>query len=233
MRKFGTPSDKLRALRIPKAVSPQVIFQAIIIVAALIGQLPKAHAVTTYNYTGPNYTSASGPYTTSMEITGNFSLATPLLVNLVLIDITSSLLSFTYNDGVNTYSSLDPNIAESFQVGTDSGGNIDEWKISISDPSSPSFLTNVGDKTHAMRSEKFSTTNSDQAIEFTCIQLSFISPGCGSAFVSGQAKVSAVGIWTSTAPISSVPEPSSLILLGFSLLATVAIKQYRTFRACA
>ena len=61
----------------------------------------------TYTYTGNDYTFAQPPYTTSMNVTGSFTLANPLPANLPVGDITALTTSWQFNDGVTIWSSSD------------------------------------------------------------------------------------------------------------------------------
>jgi hypothetical protein len=62
-----------------------------------------------------NFTAAPCPvgqscvnFTTSMTQSGSFTVAAPLAPNLTSVDIHASVLSYSFSDGVNTYSSIDP-----------------------------------------------------------------------------------------------------------------------------
>ena len=96
---------------------------------------------TTYNYSGLLYSSGSimnftppcavGPcanYTGGMSIRGSFTTSSPLPPNLApFTEISSQVTSFRFTDGINVYSSGDPDVRRfQFGVGTDSSGNIVE-----------------------------------------------------------------------------------------------------------
>jgi hypothetical protein len=74
----------------------------------------------TYTYTGKNYTTATGNYTTSMSITGFFKVASPLTGNF-----SGSIVpqSYSFFDGVNTLDKSN-SLAFSFNITTNSGGDI-------------------------------------------------------------------------------------------------------------
>jgi hypothetical protein len=93
-----------------------------------------ALAATTYTYSGaPNYSIftnfTASPctagncenYTTSMTVTGSFTTATPLAPNLVNVDISSQITTYSFNDGINTYAPPNGRIIN-FNVYTDSSG---------------------------------------------------------------------------------------------------------------
>jgi hypothetical protein len=75
----------------------------------------------TYTYTGKNYTTASGNYTTSMSITGFFELTSPLTGNF-----SGSILpqSYSFFDGVNTLDKSNSSASSFFIVTTNAGGDI-------------------------------------------------------------------------------------------------------------
>ena len=84
-----------------------------------------------YTYTGNEFTSASGPYTTSDNITANLILSAPLGANYEGSP-TATLLNFGINDGV--YQDLPelPNMyVADFTFATDSSGNIVSWDFAM------------------------------------------------------------------------------------------------------
>lgn len=87
----------------------------------------------TYTYTGNDFTSVSGAYTTSDSVSGSFTVSSPLqsdLTSLTVIDPTA----FTFTDGVNTISNNSgPDLADEFQVETDANGNPTGWNIFVQD----------------------------------------------------------------------------------------------------
>ena len=96
-----------------------------------------AHATVTYTFTGPYYGGKSEPtkacpsgqkcelYTAKMRITGSFTVASALPPNKKDLDIKDQLLSWSFNDGLNTISStgVDPWVLFA-DVDTDGAGNI-------------------------------------------------------------------------------------------------------------
>jgi len=89
----------------------------------------------TYVYTGLNYTNfinhttctagTCADYTTSMSATGSFTTAIPLAPNLSAVEIAPLVTSYSFFDGLNTYTSGDPNgRIYQFQVSTDASGAI-------------------------------------------------------------------------------------------------------------
>ena len=91
-----------------------------------------ASAATVYQYVGPNYTSASSPYTTAQRVTGQFTTASPLAPNLPQASVLAQVTSYSFSDGVNSYASSDPNARViEFKVATDAAGAISGWTVEI------------------------------------------------------------------------------------------------------
>lgn len=106
-----------------------------LVLCALLGAIPCAAS---YNYTGSNYVTpfactrpcATGAgtcanHTTSMHVTGSFTVNTALPVGVTNSDITSLLASFSFSDGLGTFASTDPKVRVlSFRVTTNSAGRL-------------------------------------------------------------------------------------------------------------
>jgi len=104
-----------------------------------------AFAATTYTYTGPAYTTATGTFTTSMNVTGSFTTATPLAPNFSG-DITGQISSYSFSDGLHTYTSSDANgRIYQFLISTDPSGSINAWQITVEAWLSPTSPHSVGD----------------------------------------------------------------------------------------
>ena len=62
-----------------------------------------AFAATTYTFTGPAYTTATGAFNTTMHLTGSFTTATPLAPNLPpnmpFTNITGQVTSYSFLTG--------------------------------------------------------------------------------------------------------------------------------------
>jgi hypothetical protein len=93
------------------------------------------HAITTYQYIGNNYQSVSddtppeGTYTTSMSITGSFTVDEPLLP-ASFTDITPAVQTYSFFDGRDTLTETNSQIID-FGVAVDTSGLIHEWDIAI------------------------------------------------------------------------------------------------------
>lgn len=108
----------------------------ILALCALLFASFAASAAATYTFTGANY-DTTAPFTApcatgncanfslSMKTSGTFSGPTRLAPNLPGVDITAALTSFSFSDGVTTYSSTDPQVrVYQFIVTTDANSNI-------------------------------------------------------------------------------------------------------------
>jgi hypothetical protein len=114
-----------------------------IIPAALALATCSAWAATTYTFTGDNYTqiqpftTCSGPiacysYTASMKATGWFTTASPLGANLAYTDLSGQVTAYSFNDGINTIASTDPNARiVSMLVETNGSAQFSSWYIVV------------------------------------------------------------------------------------------------------
>ena len=102
-----------------------------IALALRLGVLAGSAQICIYTYTGNDFTSANGPYTTSDNITANLILSAPLGANYE-DSPSATLLNFGINDGL--YQDLPelPNMyVADFTFGTDSSGNIVSWDFEM------------------------------------------------------------------------------------------------------
>jgi len=90
---------------------------------------------TVYTATSGAYTSktdftacVTGPcqnYALAMSASGSFTTASPLAANLISTDVSGSVTSFTFSDGINTYASTNPAVrVYRFQITTNASGAI-------------------------------------------------------------------------------------------------------------
>jgi hypothetical protein len=84
---------------------------------------PAMHGETVYTYTGNPFTTAEGEITTSMRITGSFTLDVPLADNLSGVQITPTDYSF-FNGIVSDFKG-------DFFVSTNGTGALDAWNIEL------------------------------------------------------------------------------------------------------
>ncbi|HEX5228104.1 MAG TPA: hypothetical protein VFW44_10355 [Bryobacteraceae bacterium] len=91
--------------------------------------LPMMASSVTYTYTGNDFVTVLAPYTTSDFVGGNFTLASALGDNMALAPITP--LSYSFSDGVQTFTSATPPTDVTFEAGTDASGNITSWIVQL------------------------------------------------------------------------------------------------------
>jgi len=172
--------------------------------ALLLAIVTPAKGNTIYQYTGSPFTDFSGgltnpPYT---NLSGTFELAAALPANMPLADITSSLLSLDFTDGVDTLSL--PSLAippSSIELATDASGQIVLWLIGLQTPGSQTIFLSQSDP----------TLNPYYPI-FNAYDVAGINQG------QSFAQSHSIGTWT------VVPEPSTGALLTLGL-AGVAVRR--------
>ncbi len=172
-----------------------------------------ASAATIYTYTGNLYGSVtnpnppSGTYTTAMSISGSFELATALAPNLTEVDISASVVSYSFFDGRNTLTDANSAHNTGFWVTTDALGDITGWHLNVltSDPVS------IGEQQFQIntRHNTFAASSLDLGRTLQCVSLS--GSNCLSNADSGQLLDSA-GVWSGV-----VPEPSTALLVSLGL----------------
>lgn len=113
-----------------------------------------ASAQETYTYTGNNFTTVFGGYTTAMGINKSVTLSITLGPNLVDFDAAPFVTALTISDGFYSFTEATPFSFSEFRVSTNAVGNIQNWNIeyrrladrwmhSCNDPT-PKTLTSAG-----------------------------------------------------------------------------------------
>ncbi len=151
-------------------------------------------ATTIYSYSGNTFTSVSGPYTTSMSLSGTITLAITLAPNVTSFDASSAISAYSFNDGVQTITDAAPPSLIELKVSTDGAGNIIDWAWQVGLPSSSAIGT-------------CGPSGAGAALNCSVI------PGgdFASADLAGSAQNFAIGSW------SLVPEPSTALLVALGL----------------
>jgi hypothetical protein len=160
-------------------------------------------ADTVYTYTGNDFNTFSSPtvFTSADSLTGSFTVATPLGANL---EVQLQPVSFSFSDGVETFTQANTTASSNLVVFTDASGDILAWDISLISSDSTNVLT------------------SDD---------NFIDEGF--ALVNGVAESGFVehdsGTWSvlETGDPSVAPEPSTLTFMATGALGLVGIMRRR------
>jgi hypothetical protein len=122
--------------------------------------VPGLSAAVTYTYTGPNYShvvpftsctvGTCANFTTSMNVQGSFTTSVPLPANLTSQDVSAQLLSYSFTDGLDTFTNTNPNSRIwFFSVSTDGFGRITLYAATIqvwisgTSPHQPSDRINI------------------------------------------------------------------------------------------
>jgi hypothetical protein len=196
------------------------VLAVMVVVASFLGISTSAWAITTYSYTGNNFTttvdspSLSGVYTTSMHVSGWFEVASPIAGNASNLIITPT--SYSFFDGRNTYTNansvLDPS-SSPFQVSTDGTGKIINWYIGVSRSGTGNLITwNNSPLAHE--------GNVSLVYDHGSVQPVLTSSNRDTGDVNNNP-----GVWTSNT--TPTPIPGALLLFGSGLLGLVGIGRKR------
>lgn len=185
---------------------------SLLCLVAVAGLPAATSALAIYGYAGSPFavvddaTPPEGTDTTSMSITGEFTLDAPLAPDLALTDIRDSVTGYTFSDGRNILTDTTSTIG-SFRVATDGSGTISAWHISVlrDFPAAPA----VGDQRWVVETTSITFLPQDRGSILECVDASdcLASPSLDAGLVN-----ESPGTWT------VVPEPSTGGLLGTGLL---------------
>jgi hypothetical protein len=138
-RKEAMLNISIRSFGTAISAVTKTIFAGLILLCGL----QSAARADVYTYTGNAFENVTGPYTTIDFVSGSFTLASALGNNLPLANVTP--LSYSFNDGVQTISSLIPPGDVTFQISTNASGNIDGWLINLENPSPYNGISTMTD----------------------------------------------------------------------------------------
>ena len=224
--------------------------QLVLLFATLLGLL-HSHTLwgqaRTYIYTGPVWESfdnfkepcAAGlcaNYPIGSRAAGRFTTAAPIVSNLTPANILPQVISFSFSDGLNTYSSIDPNVrAESFIVGTDADGNIvvDSFGIVVEIWQTGSSPHVVGDRfaINTIRAAYNGANNNSRCIQVGTSPNTAVPDLCNIGIVDfseSDASTGFPGSWTNASVAVPTPVLSFWASVLLSLLtATVACRALR------
>lgn len=165
-------------------------------------------AAAIYSYAGNNFDTfvespfPPGAYDNTMSVTGSFTLGSFLAPNLSNQDITASVLSFSFNDGRQTFTEASGLGVIAFVVSTSGSGDLTEWFIDLG--------TSSGQPRNTI-----STVNRGVVVRDRGEQI-FTLLARDTGQVSGSP-----GVWT------VVPEPGTAILLGLGLVVLGSVRRAR------
>lgn len=204
------------------------------LIASMLLALANLAAATTYSFTGQPYSSATGLYTTAMNITGSFTTAAPLPPNMAGTQIgpggSNLVTSWSFFDGVSTFNNSNSMLlyggASYFTVATDAAGNISSFVIGFMSPQGPHT---VGQPINAI----FVSPSTQATTAQPCGRING-SGVCDAINANGAnyAEVAAGGAWATRAtPAVPVPATSNTLLVLMALgLGWLAFRQKRLSR---
>ena len=130
----------------------------------------------TYTYTGSNFNFVSGPYTTSMSITGSFTTASPLPANMAVTDIgpngSNLVTGWSFTDTINTYTNANSVVLPqlgTFRIGTDVTGSVTSFYIQLEQPLPPHTVSQL---LNVVTIANFTLTQSQDISAAPCLTLS-------------------------------------------------------------
>jgi hypothetical protein len=145
--------------------------------------VPGLSAAVTYTYAGANYShfipftsctiGTCANFTTSMNVQGSFTTSVPLAANLTFQDISAQLLSYSFTDGLDTFTNTDPNTRIwFFTVSTDGVGRISYYAVTIQVWKSGTSPHQPSDRISFLAFTSNQGGNSDVAHNIPCISIS-------------------------------------------------------------
>jgi hypothetical protein len=175
------------------------------------------NASTIYTYTGNNFTTATAPYTTSMNVTLWFETASPLSGTGSMVNVSSEILSYTISDGINTLTETDSTIDLLINIDTITGQPA-EWAIHVTNE----FGKSVGDMVNRMRTIYYDFSGGpDGALEAECVFMPIEGGECMGLIGGASADVfhspGLSGTW------SVVPTPAAVWLFGSGLFGLIGL----------
>ena len=179
-----------------------------------------ARADVVYEYSGSNFTSFSGGYTSGDSISGSLVLASALGDNLNLASVNPT--SFSFSDGIQTISNTSNLASTQFWISTNASGDITGWAINLHE------WWSAGNGQHVIATDFPSPDAYDTA--------GFVANVGWAPSVTAAAYSFTPGVWwqptegaapAAGRPVSGVPEPSTwaMMILGFAGIGFMAYRR--------
>jgi hypothetical protein len=170
-----------------------------------IGLAPSASADAVYTYTGNAFTSFSGVDSCTSgvgecSISGSFTLSSPL-PDSATFPTSPTPTKYSFTDGTNVWTPSNSSLAY-FEFGTNAGGNIDAWIISIYQATNPEETLYTCGSSVCGSSFHYTGYDNSQFVETSPFSV------LGNALVTNTP-----GTWTESST-TGVAEPSTLLLLS-------------------
>jgi hypothetical protein len=159
---------------------------------------------TTYQFVGATYVSAGGLYTLNMRVTGYFTTAAPLPANRAFSSLGPLLQSWSFDDGVNTLTSVNANAAK-FDIATDANGNITSFVVNLMSPPPPNAIGQLVNLINITPAAPAGFVASGA----TCASLDAMQRGDFTSNVDIFAWETTLGVWTAVNDQNVVPVPAS------------------------
>jgi hypothetical protein len=179
--------------------------------ALLFGVASVPIQAATYSYAGTTYDTISNnttctigncpaTYTTAMRVTGSFTTAGPLAANLSNVDVSSLVTSYSYNDGINTIASGDPNARiNDFHVSTDgSGAIVSPFSIVVNRWTTGTSPHSAGDRFNQI---SFNNANSSAVNDGFCVIVTTTDSADDCSGIAGDSNTSGASSTTPQAPV--------------------------------
>ena len=195
-----------------------MVFKSLMSVACvLVFTAFKANASVIYTYTGNNFTSATDPYTTDMNVTLQFETAIPLTGTGAMTNVSADILSYTMFDGIKTLTEEDSVIDVFMNIDTTTGQPT-EWSIHATNE----FGKSLGDIVNRMKTIYSSYSGGPDSVEE--IECKSIPPEVGECmgFIYG-AGADVFNAPGSPGSWSVVPIPAAVWLFGSGLIGLIGL----------
>jgi hypothetical protein len=200
------------------------------LVSALWTAVPAGATPITYSYTGNAMNYAGGlfdqvpnglSYSTTMFITGAFTVDDSLLGGAVLTDIAAGVTALSFSDGLQTLTQATATDIFVVSIAVDGSNQIIAWEILLKTP----YPSAAGGTFSYMTTRNHSGFATDVGQIAQCVSLA----PCQPPLVDQAQSLQNPGVWTMTqgsGPV--VPEPATVWLVGIGLTAASGWRRFRS-----